>query len=100
MTKFYYVFIRENNIWSLFFGDDKLNIVKDLFSTIRIQYDILDWLNQSKTPVHFEFPLTNLPKGPMIDFVPQSKHLYLSNFIIYWFNKSKLSNIRQGEDNQ
>ncbi len=34
--------------------------------------DNLDLLNESKLPAYYRFPLANLQKGPMIDFVPES----------------------------
>ncbi len=34
--------------------------------------DNLDLLNESKLPAYYRFPLANLQKGPMIDFVPIS----------------------------
>ena len=40
-------------------------------SNRKLNHDILDSLDKSKTPGHCRFPLTNLQKGPMIDFVPK-----------------------------
>lgn len=50
-------------------------------STKKLKQDILGWLNKPNTPGFCGFPLTNLHKWPVVDFVPQSNPVNTLNLL-------------------